>query len=75
MAIIDEENKIKKKSFKASGFDLYLTGKNNMSEELFGKDYFSTKAGSEYIVEGKVIGLKHSSFLFRVDSYKKLVTK
>jgi hypothetical protein len=75
MAKIEEENKIRQNGFEPSGFDLYLTGKNNMSEELFGKDYFSPKVGSEYIVKGKVVGFKHSSFLFRVDSYKKLETK
>jgi hypothetical protein len=75
MKKIDEENKIRKYGLQPSRFDLYLTGKNNISEELFGKDYFSPKVGSEYIVIGKVIGFKYSSFLFRVDSYKKIETK
>ena len=66
------ENEMRKNGFRPNSFDLYLTGKNNISEELFGKDYFSKKVGNEYIVKGKVIGIKNDSFLFNVESYRKL---
>ena len=69
---IEVENEIRKNGFRPNSFDLYLTGKSNISEELFGKDYFSKKIGNEYIVKGKVIGIKQSSFIFKVESYRKL---
>lgn len=52
-----------------SKFDLYLAGKNNLNELFLKKDGY---LGNKYIVKGKVIGLKHGYFLFRVDSYSKI---
>lgn len=75
--LIDE---IKKKynqkegAFIPTGFDLYLTGKKNITAELF-DTVLSPKMGYKYLVTGKVTGIKGYGTIFRISSYKKLEGK
>lgn len=56
------------------GYDLYLVGKDNLVENLFGKT-LSPKMDTKYLVKGKVIKIKGHGFVFQVYSYQTVNNK
>lgn len=63
--------------FLPSGRDLYLfdANLNEIGDVLFGnKENFMTKWHNKYYIKGKIIGIKNSGLIFRVDSFEKIGT-